>query len=99
MNRDDVIKKNFPHSFFGYDAIEVDMFLDEVIREFDRLHNEIDVLTFRLQYGNAAGGDSLLDNAASCGELYAANEQSADSRAVCSTGERKLSSDSGSADG
>ncbi|MCH5278493.1 MAG: DivIVA domain-containing protein [Christensenellaceae bacterium] len=49
MNRDDVINKEFPHAFVGYDVAEVDLFLDEVIREFDRLHNEIDVLTFRLE--------------------------------------------------
>lgn len=74
MNRDDVINKNFPRSFFGYDAVEVDMFLDEVIREFDRLHNEIDVLTFRLNNrGAGEGGESLLDDAAAYKELNAAN--------------------------
>ena len=48
MNRDDVINKIFPHSFFGYDPVAVDAFLDEVIREFDRLNNTIDVLKLRL---------------------------------------------------
>ncbi len=93
MNRDDVINKNFPHSFFGYDAIEVDMFLDEVIREFDRLHNEIDVLTFRLQHVNDAGGDCFLDNAASCRELYAANDRLPDNCAAGSTDGRDPSAD------
>ena len=49
MDRNDVIKKEFPHAFLGYDVAEVDLFLDEVIREFDRLHNEIDVLNFKLE--------------------------------------------------
>ena len=48
MNRDDVIQKVFPHSLFGYDPVAVDAFLDEVIREFDRLNNTIDVLQLRL---------------------------------------------------
>jgi DivIVA domain-containing protein len=48
MNRDDVINKVFPHSLFGYDPVAVDAFLDEVIREFDRMTNTIDVLQFKL---------------------------------------------------
>lgn len=48
MNRDDIIQKIFPHSLFGYDPVAVDAFLDEVIREFDRLNNTIDVLQLRL---------------------------------------------------
>lgn len=48
MNRDDIIQKVFPHSLFGYDPVAVDAFLDEVIREFDRMENTIDVLKFRL---------------------------------------------------
>ena len=50
MDRKDVINKVFPHSLFGYDPIAVDAFLDEVIREFDRLNNSIDVLQFRLAH-------------------------------------------------
>ncbi len=49
MNKDDVINKEFPHSLFGYDPVSVDSFLDEVIREFDRLNNTIDLLNFRLR--------------------------------------------------
>lgn len=49
MNRDDVINKVFPHSLFGYDPVAVDAFLDEVIREFDRMTNTIDVLQFKLK--------------------------------------------------
>ena len=48
MDREDVINKVFPHSLFGYDPVAVDAFLDEVIREFDRMTNTIDVLQFRL---------------------------------------------------
>ena len=44
MNKDDIIKKEFSHSFWGYDVIEVDLFLDEVIRELDRLRNELDIM-------------------------------------------------------
>ncbi|MBO4562407.1 MAG: DivIVA domain-containing protein [Clostridia bacterium] len=48
MNRDEIINKVFPHSLFGYDPVAVDAFLDEVIREFDRMTNTIDVMQFRL---------------------------------------------------
>ena len=44
MNKNDIIKKDFSHSFWGYDIIEVDLFLDEVIRELERLHNELDIM-------------------------------------------------------
>lgn len=43
MNRNDIIKRKFSHSFFGYDVEDVDLFLDEVIRELDRIHNELDI--------------------------------------------------------
>lgn len=48
MDREDIISKVFPHSLFGYDPVAVDAFLDEVIREFDRLTNTIEVLKFRI---------------------------------------------------
>ena len=44
---------------FGYDPVAVDAFLDEVIREFDRLNNTIDVLQFRLAHEL---GDALQQN-------------------------------------
>lgn len=50
MDRKEIINKVFPHSLFGYDPIAVDAFLDEVIREFDRLNNTIDVLQFRIAH-------------------------------------------------
>lgn len=43
MEREEIINKKFPHAFWGYDVTEVDLFLDEVIRELDRLHNELDI--------------------------------------------------------
>lgn len=47
MNRDVIINKTFTRAFFGYDAGEVDSFLDEVIREFDRIKQELDVARLR----------------------------------------------------
>ena len=35
MKRIELINKKFPHAFWGYDVTEVDLFLDEIIREFD----------------------------------------------------------------
>ncbi|MCR5807934.1 MAG: DivIVA domain-containing protein [Clostridiales bacterium] len=63
MNRDDIIKKVFPHSLFGYDPVAVDAFLDEVIREFDRMTNTIDVLQFRLaqELGEAQQTNEMLN--------------------------------------
>lgn len=46
MKRIEIINKKFPHAFWGYDVTEVDLFLDEIIREFDRLHNELDIAAF-----------------------------------------------------
>ena len=59
MDRNEVIEKVFPHALFGYDPVAVDAFLDEVIREFDRLNNTIDVLQFRLAHEL---GDALQQN-------------------------------------
>lgn len=47
MNRDVIINKTFTCAFLGYDAGEVDSFLDEVIREFDRIKQELDVARLR----------------------------------------------------
>lgn len=62
MTREDVINKVFPHSLFGYDPVAVDAFLDEVIREFDRLTNTVDVLQFRLaqELGEAKQTNDML---------------------------------------
>ncbi len=47
MNRDTIINKVFSRAFLGYDVEEVDSFLDEVIREFDRMRQELDVSRLR----------------------------------------------------
>lgn len=47
MNRDSIINKVFSRAFLGYDAEEVDSFLDEVIRELDRMRQELDVSRLR----------------------------------------------------
>lgn len=47
MNRDVIINKAFTRAFLGYDAGEVDAFLDEIIREFDRIKQELDVARLR----------------------------------------------------
>ena len=62
MNREERIEKVFPHSLFGYDPVAVDAFLDEVIREFDRMTNTIDVLQFKLaqELGEAKPINELL---------------------------------------
>ncbi|MBQ4429299.1 MAG: DivIVA domain-containing protein [Clostridia bacterium] len=49
MNRNDIIKRKFSHAFFGYDVEDVDLFLDEVIRELDRIHNELDIETLKAE--------------------------------------------------
>ncbi len=49
MNRQDIIKRKFSHSFFGYDVEDVDLFLDEIIREFDRIHNELDIAELKAE--------------------------------------------------
>ena len=49
MKRIEIINKEFPHAFWGYDVTEVDLFLDEIIREFDRLHNELDIAAFNAE--------------------------------------------------
>lgn len=47
MNRDTIINKAFTRAFLGYDAGEVDSFLDEIVREFDRVKQELDVARLR----------------------------------------------------
>ena len=37
MIRDDIINRKFSRAFRGYDASEVDAFLDEIVREIDLL--------------------------------------------------------------
>jgi DivIVA domain-containing protein len=37
MTRDDIIHKKFSRAFRGYDPAEVDAFLDEIVRELEKL--------------------------------------------------------------
>ncbi|MCE5234653.1 MAG: DivIVA domain-containing protein [Clostridiaceae bacterium] len=37
MTRNDIIHKKFSRAFRGYDPAEVDAFLDEIVRELDKL--------------------------------------------------------------
>lgn len=38
MTRNDIIHKKFSRAFRGYDPAEVDAFLDELVRELDKLN-------------------------------------------------------------
>ncbi len=44
MCGDDIVKQHFTRTFRGYDVQEVDLFLDEVIRELERRDQERDEL-------------------------------------------------------
>jgi len=44
MHGGDIVKQHFTRAFRGYDVQEVDLFLDEVIRELDRRDRERDEL-------------------------------------------------------
>lgn len=50
MNRNDIINKKFSHSFTGYDISEVDLFLDEIINEFDKKNHEKGLLEFKIEH-------------------------------------------------
>lgn len=49
MKRNDIINKNFSRVFLGYDAKEVDLFLDDIIRDFERLEQELEIANIRIQ--------------------------------------------------
>lgn len=53
MNRNDIIFKKFPHTVLGYDVAAVDSFLDDVIRELDRLNARIALLEGELRDRNS----------------------------------------------
>lgn len=60
MTREEIITKKFPHSLLGYDIAAVDKFLDEIIREMDRLHAELSGLTRELSGSTA---ESVIEEA------------------------------------
>lgn len=49
MRTDDIVRQRFAKVFRGYDVQEVDLFLDDVIREMDRLEQERNSLLIRLE--------------------------------------------------
>ena len=57
---DDIIHKEFSHSFIGYDMREVDFFLDELIDRFEKLEAErkemLAAMEYLLQKVEALGG-------------------------------------------
>lgn len=82
MNRDVIINKTFTRAFLGYDAGEVDSFLDEVIREFDRIKQELDVARLRnkmlleeLERFHESAAEQKREQAESTANAQAAPEQ------------------------
>ncbi len=49
MNRSDIVEKRFNRAFWGYDIVEVDQFLDEMIKELERMEQERKLLELRNQ--------------------------------------------------
>ncbi len=49
INKDDIINKRFSRSFRGYDIKEVDMFLDMLIKEFERIDYEREIAAVRIK--------------------------------------------------
>ncbi|HOF99532.1 MAG: Cell cycle protein GpsB [Firmicutes bacterium ADurb.Bin248] len=49
MDKEKIVNKRFRRSFLGYDIEEVDAFLDDIIREFDRRDQEAGVARLRIR--------------------------------------------------
>ncbi len=49
MDREKIINKHFHRAFLGYDAEEVDAFLDEILREMDRADQELGIARLRIR--------------------------------------------------
>lgn len=49
MDKNEIVKKQFSRAFRGYDIVEVDAFLDEIIREFDRYGREKELLQLKIE--------------------------------------------------
>ena len=41
MKKSDIIEKQFNRAFWGYDIVEVDQFLDEIVKELEHMEQEI----------------------------------------------------------
>lgn len=62
MKTSDIIEKQFNRAFWGYDIVEVDRFLDEIVKELEHMEQENKLLELRNQTlleRMAQGGVSL----------------------------------------
>ena len=49
MKKQEIINKRFNKSILGYDVKEVDAFLDEIIKEFDRYEHERKMIDLKIE--------------------------------------------------
>lgn len=49
MNADDIINKRFSKVFSGYDMEEVDVFLDEIVVEFEKVKHDREMMVLRIE--------------------------------------------------
>ena len=47
--KSDIIEKQFNRAFWGYDIVEVDQFLDEIVKELEHMEQENKLLELRNQ--------------------------------------------------
>ena len=76
--------KEFTTAPMGYKRKEVDMFLDEICDEMDRLNDEIQSLQLKLSQANQQGMQARGQNAAGPGGGTAAEPDADGRNAVCS---------------
>ena len=49
MKKSDIIEKQFNRAIWGYDIVEVDQFLDEIVKELEHMEQENKLLELRNQ--------------------------------------------------
>ena len=49
MKKSDIIEKQFNRAIWGYDRVEVDQFLDEIVKELEHMEQENKLLELRNQ--------------------------------------------------
>ena len=49
MKKSDIIDKQFNRALWGYDIVEVDQFLDEIVKELEHMEQENKLLELRNQ--------------------------------------------------
>ncbi len=49
MKKSDIIEKQFNRAVWGYDIVEVDQFLDEIVKELEHMEQENKLLELRNQ--------------------------------------------------